>query len=59
MLGSNEGIMLGLSYVEVIGTILVNVNGITLGIDVGIDLEFSDGSLDGSKDGKLKGLLLG
>ena len=47
-----------LSGAKVIGTILVNVDGITLGIDVGTDLGSLDVSFDGSNDGKLKGLLL-
>ena len=47
--GSDEGIKLGLydSDGEVLGTIPVNVDGITLGLDVGTEL----GSLDGSFDG--------
>ena len=38
VLGSDEGIKLGLSFGKVIGTILGNVYGITLRIDVGTDL---------------------
>ena len=50
-MGSNDG--------KVIGTMLVNVDGITLGIDVGTELESLDGSSDGSNGSKLVGLLLG
>ena len=35
VLGSDEGIKLGLSDVKVLGTILANVDGIILGLDVG------------------------
>ena len=59
MLGSDEGIKLIFNDVKVLGTILINVDGITLGIDVGIELGFLDGSFDGSNYGKLEGLLLG
>ena len=38
MLGSYEGIKLGLSDGKVFGTILGNVDAITLEIDVGTDL---------------------
>ena len=38
VLGSDEGINLILSDGKVIGTILVDVDGITLGIDVGTDM---------------------
>ena len=38
LLGSDEGIKLRSTGVKLIGTILVNVDGITLGIDVGIEL---------------------
>ena len=40
------------------GTILVNLYGITLGIDVGIDLGYLDESFDVSNYGSLEGLLL-
>ena len=43
MLGSYEGITLNLSYVKFLGTLLVDVDGITLGIDCGTEM----GSLDG------------
>ena len=42
MIGSDKGIKLGLSDGKVIGTIIGNVDVITLGIDVGTDL----GSVD-------------
>ena len=58
-LGTNVDNELGLSYGEVFGTILVNVDRITLGIYIGTYLGFLDGCLDGSNDGKLEGLLLG
>ena len=38
-----------------IGAILGNVDGITLGTDVGIDLESLYGSIDVSNYGKLEG----
>ena len=38
VLGSDEGIKLGSTYGEVLGTILVNLYGITLGIDVVTEL---------------------
>ena len=47
MIGSDEGIKIGLFDGKVNGTILGNVDGITIGVDVGTDL----GSLDGSFDG--------
>ena len=42
-----------------IGTILVNVDGIVLGIDVGTDLGYLDGSLDGYNNENIEGLSLG
>ena len=53
VLGSDEGIKLVLFYGEVIDTILVNIDGITLGIDVGTELGYLYGSFDGSNDGKI------
>ena len=38
MLGSDEGIKLGYSGGKVIDTILIHVDGITLGIDIGTDM---------------------
>ena len=59
VLGSDEGIKLGLFYSKVFDTILGNVDKITLGLDVGPDLGYLDRSFDCSNDGKLEGLLLG
>ena len=58
MLGSDEDIKLGLSDGKVIGTILGNVDGITLGIDVRTEMDYLDGSFDGSSGSKLEGLFL-
>ena len=41
-----------------IGTILVNVDGIILGVDVGTYMGSLDGFFDGSNDGNIEGLLL-
>ena len=59
VLGSDEGTKLGLYGDKVRGTILVDVDGITLVLDVGIVLVYLDGSFDGYNDGKLEVLLLG
>ena len=59
LLGSDEGIKLGLSVGKVIGTILWNVDGIILGIDVETDLGSLYGCFDGNNDVKLNGLLTG
>ena len=53
VIGSDEGIKLGLFHREVLDNIFVNIDGITLGIDVGTDLGYLDGSFDGSNYGKL------
>ena len=58
MLGSDEGIKLGISDSEVLGTILLNVDEITLGHDVGTELVSLDGSFDGYNDGKLETVFL-
>ena len=42
-----------------LGTIIGNVDRITLGIDIGTKLVFLYGSFDGSNDGKLGVLLIG
>ena len=55
MIGSNEGIKLGLSDGKVIGTVLENLDRITIGIDVGTDLGYLDELFDGSNDGSLEG----
>ena len=44
---------------KVIGTILGDVDVITLGIDVGTELCYLYGSFDGSNYGKIEGLLPG
>ena len=59
VLGTDEGITLGLSYGKVIGTILVNVYVITFRIDVGTELGSLDVSFDGSNDNMIEELLLG
>ena len=59
MLGSDEGVKLVLSGVGFIGTILGNVDGITLGINIGTYMVSLDLSFDGSNDGKLERLFLG
>ena len=53
MFGSSEGIKVGSTDVKLIGTIIKNVDGITLGIDVGTDLVSLDGPFDVSNYGKL------
>ena len=53
VLGSDEGIKLGLSYSKLIDTILLNVVGITLGIDDRTKLGSSGVSFDDYNDGKL------
>ena len=49
---------MGLSCGKVIGNILVNVDGITLGLNIGTDLGSLDGSFLGYNDGNLEGLFL-
>ena len=56
--GSEECIKLGLFYGKVIGTILENLYGTSIGFDVGTELVCADWSLDGSNYGKLEGVLL-
>ena len=56
---SEEGIQLGSTDGNVIGTLLGNVDRITLGIDVGTNLNSLDRSFDGSNNGKLEVLLMG
>ena len=53
VIGSDEGINLQLFSREVLGTLLGDVDGITLGIDVGTDLCSLDLSFDSFNDGKL------
>ena len=58
VLGYDEVIKLGYTDGKLIGPILRNVNGITLGLDFGTDMGALDGSFEGSKSDKLKMLLL-
>ena len=41
------------------GTIIGNVDIITLGLDIGTKLGFLDGSFDGSNEGNIEGLFIG
>ena len=59
VLGSDEGIKLGYTNDNNIGTILIDVYGITLGIDVGPKLVSLDESFDGSNYGNIEGILIG
>ena len=54
----DEGIKLGSTDGEVLGTILGDVDVPTLEIDVGTDLVSLDESFDGSNNGQVEGLLL-
>ena len=58
VLCSDGGFKLGLFEGKLVGTILVNVNGITLGLDVVTELGSLDGSFDSSNDVNLEVLLL-
>ena len=49
MIGSVEGIKLGLFDNKLIGTLLVNVDGTTFDVDVGTELECLDVSFGYSK----------
>ena len=59
LLGSDEGIKLGICYGKVVCTTIVNAYGITIGVDVGTDMGSLDVSFDGFNYGKLEGLFLG
>ena len=59
LIGSDEGIKMGISYGKVLGTILGNVDGITFAIDVVTELVSLDVYFDGSNDDKLEGSFLG
>ena len=59
LLGSYEGITLGLFGGKFIGTIVVNVDEITLGIDNGSNLWSLYGCFGGSNDGNLEVYLYG
>ena len=56
VIGSDEGIKLGLCDVKLLVTLIENVDGIKLGVDVETDLGSLDGSFDGSNVGKIEGL---
>ena len=51
--GSYEGIKLVCIDGKVLGSILVNVDRITLGLDIGTELGFLYGSFDGFNKGRL------
>ena len=57
--GSDEVIILGLFDGKVLGTILRNVDGITLALDVGTNMGYLYESFDYSNDGKFEVFLLG
>ena len=59
VLGSDKGIKLWISFVKVLGTMLWNVYGITLGLDIETELGSLDGSFDGFHDEILEVLFLG
>ena len=50
---------MGSTYGKVFGTILGNIDRITLGFDIETEMGFLDGSFDVSNDCKLEGLFLG
>ena len=58
MLGSDESIKMGISYVKVLGTILRNLYGTKIGLYVGTYMGSLNGSLDGYNVEKLEGLLI-
>ena len=58
LLVSDEVIKIGSTDGKVIGTILVNVDGITLGLDIGTNLGSIYGSFDAFNNGKLEVLFL-
>ena len=58
VIGSDEGIILGFTDGELLDTILINIDEITLGIDVGTDLVSLDGYLYGSNYGTIQVMLL-
>ena len=59
VLGSEEGIKLELSCVEVLVIILGHIYGSTLDLDVGTELGSLYISLDGSNDGNLEVFFIG
>ena len=56
---SDEGIKLGSTDGKVLGIILVNVYGITLGLDVATELGFLEEFFDYFNDGNIEALFLG
>ena len=59
VLCSDEGIKLGSTDGKVLGNILVNVYGITLGLDVATELGFLEEFFDYFNDGNIEALFLG
>ena len=59
VLGSDEGIKLGSTNGKLLGTILVDVDGITLGINFGTELVSLDKSVVGSNNGYIEGIYSG
>ena len=59
MIGSDEDIKPGSTYGRLLGTILGNVDVITLGVGVGIDMGSLDVSFYGYNDDKLDGSFMG
>ena len=59
MLGSDRDMKLALSGSKMLGTILVNIDGITHGIGLGTYQVSLDGSFDGYNGGKCEGLFIG
>ena len=59
MIGSYEGIKVGYTDGKVLGTIILNLDVITLGIAVGTELGSLDGSFDIFNYVYLEGLFLG
>ena len=58
MYGSDKGIKLGSTDDKVFGTIIGDVDGLTLGIDIGTEMGYFDGFFDSSNHSKIEVLLL-
>ena len=58
VLGTNEGIKLGMCYGKMVGTMLWNLDGITFGNNVETELGSLDGYFDFYNDFKLEILLI-
>ena len=56
LVSSDEGIKLGFTYDEVLGTIFRDSDEITPGVDVGTELEYLYGTFDSYNFGKLESL---